>query len=330
MWAVASLPLADVGSFVHAVGTFFSSLAGISWGSLLLGMACFAVYISARTRAWFHALRAAYPGEPIRWRRLWGAYWATYAVNSVIPFRGGEVIRLVLGKASVPNSSYPAIGASFFVEHVYDASFALITLPFAFSQGVFPKPPDFSKLGAFDLSFLAGHPRFALFVLTVIAGVGLAAFAVLSARVAAFWTRVRQGLTILADHRRYIREVWLVQLGGTVFRVAAYWSFLDAFHIGGSVRNVLLVIAINTLSTALPLTPGGAGVQQALLIKVFASKAAPATVAAYSVGQQIAIATLSVAIGFGALLLIFNFRSFGQALREVRAIHEAEQQPGSA
>jgi uncharacterized membrane protein YbhN (UPF0104 family) len=326
--AVAPLPVADIDSFVHAVGRFFSSLAGISWGSLILGLACFAVYISARTRAWFHALRAAYPGERIQWRRLWGAYWATYAVNNVIPFRGGEAIRLVLGKASVPNSSYPAIAASFFVEHVYDASFALVTLPFAFSQGVFPKPPDFSKLGAFDLSFLAGHPRFALFLLTAIAAAGLAGFAVLSARVAAFWARVRQGLSILWDRRRYLREVWLVQLGGTVFRIAAYWSFLDAFHIGGSVRNVLLVIAINTLSTALPLTPGGAGVQQALLIKVFAASASPATVAAYSVGQQIAIASLSVAIGFAALLLIFNFRSFGQALREVRAIHEAEQQPG--
>ena len=41
-------------------------------------------------------------------------------------------------------------------------------LTFAFTQGVFPKPPDFSKLGAFDLSFFAAHPRFTLFLLTVL------------------------------------------------------------------------------------------------------------------------------------------------------------------
>jgi uncharacterized membrane protein YbhN (UPF0104 family) len=322
------LPVADFGSLLRGVDNFFSSLANIGWGRLLAGLGCFAIYISVRTRAWFQAVRAAYPTQRIELRRLWGAYWATYAVNNVIPFRGGEAIRLVLGKTSVPGSSYPAIAASFLVEHVFDASLAVFTLSFAFTQGVFPRPPDFSKLGAFDLSFLAGHPRVTLFLLTAIAVAGLAVFAVLSARVAAFWARVRQGLVILADRRRYFRQVWLLQLGGTLFRFAAYWNFLDAFHIGGSVRNVTLVTAINTISTALPLTPGGAGVQQALLIRVFASSASAATVAAYSVGQQIAIATLSVVIGFGALLFLFRFRSFGQALRETRAAHHAHQRPG--
>ncbi len=51
--------------------------------------------------------------------------------------------------------------------------------------------------------------------------------------------------------------------------------------------------------------------------------------AAYSVGQQIAIAALSVAIGFGALLFLFRFRSFGQALRETRAAHQAHKRPGA-
>ena len=37
-------------------------------------------------------------------------------------------------------------------------------LTFAFTQGVFPKPPDFANLGAFDLSFFAGHLRFTLFL----------------------------------------------------------------------------------------------------------------------------------------------------------------------
>jgi uncharacterized membrane protein YbhN (UPF0104 family) len=318
------LPLADISSFFSAVGKFFSSLAGLNWASLLLALLCFALYISARTRAWFHAMRAAYPEERFEWRRLWGAYWATYGVNNVVPVRGGEVIKLFLTKTSVPNSSYPAIAASFLVEHVFDASLAVFTLTFAFTQGVFPKPPDFSKLGAFDLSFFFGHPRFALFFLTALGILVLIGFAVLSSRVRAFWARIRQGWTILFDRRRYFREVWLVQLGGTVFRFAAYWNFLDAFHIGGSFRNVMLVIAINTIATALPLTPGGAGVQQALLIKVFAGNASAATVAAYSVGQQIAIAALSVGIGFFAIFFIFKFRSFREVLQAGKEAHEAD------
>ena len=126
----------------------------------------------------------------------------------------------------------------------------------------------------------------------------LVAFALLSARVRAFWARVRQGLTIVFDRRRYVREVWLVQLGGWCFRFLAFWMLLEAFNVGGSVRNVLLVLGVNAVAALVPFTPGGAGVQQALLAKVFSGTAAGATVAAYSVGQQIAIAALTFGIGF--------------------------------
>ena len=89
----------------------------------------------------------------------------------------------------------------------------------------------------------------------------------------AFWARVRQGLTILRDRRRYFREVWLVQLGAWCFRFTAFWFLLDAFNIGGSVKNVLLVLGVNAVAAAVPFTPGGAGVQQAFLVKVFAGTA---------------------------------------------------------
>src|SRR3954452_24474773 len=117
---------------------------------------------------------------------------------------------------------------------------AIPILVFAFSQGAFPKPPDFSKLPAFDLAFFASHPRFLLFLLTALGIAALVAFALLSVRVRAFWARVRQGFTILRDRRRYFREVWLVQLGGWGFRFSAFWFLLEAFNVGGSVRNVLL------------------------------------------------------------------------------------------
>jgi uncharacterized membrane protein YbhN (UPF0104 family) len=197
-------------------------------------------------------------------------------------------------------------------------------LAFAFSQGVFPKPPDFASLNAFDLSFLAGHPRFTLFLLTVLAVLGLIGFALLSRRVRAFWARVRQGVTILRDRRRYLREVFAVQFAGWLCRFTAFWFLLDAFNIGGSVRNVLLVLGVNAVAAAVPFTPGGAGVQQAFLVKVFAGTAAASTVAAYSVGQQIAIAAFCLGLGFVALVTIFRFRSFRDVIAAGRADREAE------
>jgi len=312
-------------SFFDAVDQFLSNLAAVHWGQLILALALFTVYLSFRSRASFNILRAAYPRERIRWREIWGAYFAGYGFNAVIPARGGDVVRLFLTKTSVPHSSYPAVAASFAVELIYDAVVGSLILLFAFTQGVFPKPPDFAKLNAFDLSYFAQHPRFTLFLVTFLAIAALAGFALLSVRAKAFWARVRQGFTILRDRRRYIREVFAVQLGGWCFRFAAFWFLLEAFRVGGSVRNVLLVLGVNAVSAAVPFTPQGAGVQQALLVKVFKGSASTSTVAAYSVGQQIAIGALTFGIGFASIAVIFKARSFKEVIqrgREDRASDE--------
>jgi uncharacterized membrane protein YbhN (UPF0104 family) len=287
-------------SFFDAIDKFFASLAAVHWGPLLLALSAFFVYLTLRARASYNILRAAYPDGDFRFLAIWGSYWAGYGFNNVIPARGGDVIRLFLTKTSIPGSSYSAVAAAFAVEAGFDLSIAVVVLTFAFSQGVFPKPPDFSQLNAFDLSFFAQHPQ--------------------------FWARVRQGLTIIFDRRRYFRQVWLVQLCGWLFRFTAFWFLLEAFNIGGSVRNVLLVLGVNAVAAVVPFTPGGAGVQQALLVKVFASTAAADVVAAYSVGQQVAIAAFSFAVGFTALVFVFKIRSFKEVIqrgREDRAADKA-------
>jgi uncharacterized membrane protein YbhN (UPF0104 family) len=210
------------------------------------------------------------------------------------------------------------VAATFAVELIFDVVMGSLMLAFAFTQGAFPKPPDFSKIPAFDLQFFASHPKFTLFFLTAL-GVGtLIGFAVLSIRIQAFWRRVRQGLTILYDRHRYLREAFGVQLAGWAFRFTAFWFMLEAFNVGGSVKNVLLVLGVNAVGAAVPFTPQGAGVTQALLVRVFKGTAAGATVAAYSVGQQIAIAALTFALGFAALIFIFRVRSFREVIERGR------------
>jgi uncharacterized membrane protein YbhN (UPF0104 family) len=316
-------PPADIGesfrSFFDAVDSFVSNVAAVGLGPLLISLACFTVYLTLRARASFNILRAAYPTEPIRFREIWGAYFAGYGFNAVIPARGGDVVRLFLTKTSIPRSSYPAVAASFVVELGFDIAMGSLILIFAFTQGVFPKPPDFADLNAFDLSYLAQHPRFTLFLLTALAVAVFVGFALLSVRVKAFWERVKQGFTILRDRRRYFREVFAVQFAGWLFRFAAFWALLEAFNVGGSVENVLLVLGVNAVSAAVPFTPQGAGVQQALLAKVFSGTAAGSTVAAYSVGQQIAIGALTFAIGFTALWFIFRMRSFKEVVARGKA-----------
>jgi len=307
-------------SFFSSAGTFFSQLAGLSWLSLLLGLTLYAGYLLLRSRALFNAVRAAYPGVTVRWRDVWGAYMVGYAVNNVFPLGGGNIAQLFLTRISIPPSTYPTVAAALSTGVLFDWFMGLLVMGFAFTQGVFPKPPDFSKLPAFDISFFASHMRFTLFFLTVLAIAFLVGFALLSAKVRAFWQRIRLGLTILSDRRRYGREMCRWQFASWIARFAAYWALLDAFHIGGSVRNALLVLAVQVVASVFPFTPGGAGVQQALLLQIFGGP----YVAAFSVGQQIATAALSTVLGFGALVFIFRFKSFKQVMARAREHRRAE------
>ena len=313
-------------SFSDSVTSFFDNVAAIQLLPLLAGLIFFGLNLTLRSRAYFHALRAAYPAEHIRWRDIWAAYVAAVGFNGVVPIRGGDVIKLFLVKTSVRNSSYATVASAFTVEAIFDLFAGLCVLLFAFSQGVFPKPPDFSKIPAFDLQFFASNPHFTLFAVTVLAVLILVAFALLSRKVKAFWARIRQGVTIVFDRRRYFREVFLVQFAGWLCRFAAIWFLLDAFNIGGSLQNTLLVFGVNAVAGFVPFTPGGAGVQQALLVQVFASAAPAATVAAYSVGQQVATAVFTLALGFGALFFVFRITSFKEVIRRGKEDRAAEKE----
>jgi uncharacterized protein (TIRG00374 family) len=316
----------SVSSFLHAAGQFFSDLAAVHWLALLVGLAFFALNLTLRSRAFFNSLRAAYPAVRFQWRRVWGAYFAAVGFNNVVPARGGDVIKLFLTRSSIPGSRYPTVAAAFFVESIFDACVGVLVLIFAFTQGVFPKPPDFAKLSSFDISYLAVNFHLTLFLITALGVLALVAFALLAERAKAFWSRVRQGVTILSDRPRYLREVVVLQALGWICRFVAFWFLLDAFRVGGSVKNVLLVFAVNQVAGAVPFTPGGAGVQQALLVKVFATSAPTAVVAAYSVGQQLAIALFTALVGLGAVVFIFRFRSFREVLHAGRASREAERE----
>lgn len=321
--------LAGVGdslrSFGSGVEAFVSNLAAVSWGYLALGLALHGAFLGLYSRAWFRVIRAAYPAERVRWRNLWAAYMAGWGLNSVIPARAGDVARLYLARQSVPNSSYPALASSYLVEALFVSVAGLFVLGYALTQGVFPDLPDLPGLAVFDIGFLARNPDFALFALTALIVVALGLIAVLSVRVRAFWARTRQGLTILGDRRRYAREVVSLQLAGWFARFGSFWCLLEAFQIGASLRNTLLVMAVQSISTLVPFTPGGAGAQQALIAVVFGGVAGGSAVAAYAVGQQLSLAAFNVGVGMLGLALVFrttDWRSLVRRGREDRTSDE--------
>jgi uncharacterized membrane protein YbhN (UPF0104 family) len=315
-----------ISHFFHGAGTFFSQLTDLRWIPLLLAMALYAVYLLLRSRGLVAALRAAYPHETVRWRDVWGAYMVGYAISNVVPLGGGNLVQLFLTRTRIRRASYPTVAAALYTGLIFDWLAGIAVMCFAFTQGVFPKPPSFAKLPAFDISFFAANMRFTLFVLTLLGIAFMVAFALLSARVKAFWIRVRQGFTILSDRRRWRREMCSWQLASWVARFFSYWALLDAFHIGGSVRNALLVLGVQVVASVFPFTPGGVGVQQAMLVTIFAHNR---YVASFAVGQQIATIVISVILGFASLLLIFRLRSFREVMRVAREHRRQEDDDGA-
>jgi uncharacterized membrane protein YbhN (UPF0104 family) len=313
------MPAADLASsfnsFFNAAASFFGHLSDIRWTPFAVALGFLLAMQLCRAWAWRNVLHAAYPGTRLVFPRLAAACLAGAGINAIVPARAGDVTKVFLVKRQIPDSSYPAVTSSFLVQTVFDTTAGVLVLLYAITQGLLPEPPRLPHLPAFEISFWANHPR----TLLIVIGALLLAIAVgiyfLAHRVRAFWARVRQGLIILTEPRRYLREVAAWQGVGWLCRFGAFWFFLEAFGIGGSVGNVMLVMSVQAISTIVPFTPGGAGAQQALLVATLQGPSR-AAVLSYSVGTQIAMAAWSVVLGFAAILLAFGTTDWRGLIRQ--------------
>jgi uncharacterized membrane protein YbhN (UPF0104 family) len=320
---------ADLGSnleaFFNAATQFFGDLSEIRWTPFAIALGFLAAMQIARAWAWRNVLRAAYPKAQLPFLPLAAACLAGAGINAIIPARAGDVTKVFLVKRQIPGSSYPAVTSSFFVQSVFDTSVGILVLFYAIARGLLPKPPQLPDLPAFEISFWADHPRtLAIVVVALLVTLAIAIF-VLGRRVKRFWDRVKQGVAILTKPRRYLREVALWQGVGWLCRFAAFWFFLEAFRIGGSVSNVLVVMSVQAIANVIPFTPGGAGAQQALLAATLTGPSR-SVVLAFSVGTQIAMAAWSVVLGFGAILLVFRTTDWRGLIKQAQ--DEADREEG--
>jgi uncharacterized membrane protein YbhN (UPF0104 family) len=81
----------------------------------------------------------------------------------------------------------------------------------------------------------------------------------------------------------------------------------------------LLVQVTQSLSTILPLTPAGIGTEQGLLVYVFSGKASASKVLSFSVGMKVALMTVNLVLGFGAIALMLRTIRWRSVLAEPEA-----------
>ncbi|MGH2994483.1 MAG: lysylphosphatidylglycerol synthase domain-containing protein [Solirubrobacterales bacterium] len=319
----------SVDSFLRAAEAFFLNLAAIGWGGFAAALLLWTGMLLARSHGWANALRGAYPRTRVDERFITASFLAGAGFNAILPARVGDAIKILLAKKSIPGSSYPAVASSFAVLAPFDTGIGICVLIYALTLGLLPALPRIDDLPAFDIAFWAEHPELLMFFLTVLGIGAVVLFVVLARRAEAFWEHLKQGVVILRSPRRYLAEVASWQMVGWLCRFASFWFFLEAFHIGGSVENVLVVMAVESVAKALPFTPGGAGAQQALLVATLAGPSA-AAVLSFSVGQTIAVAAWAALLGFISLAVVFRITDWRRLLRDGRAAQAGAERAGAS
>ena len=313
-----------MGHFLHAVGVFFHHLAAVKWQFLGYALGCHVVKLLFRAGAWRAIVDAAYPDARLKYRSALGAYVAGVGVNSVVPARGGDVVKLYLVKGRIEGGTYATLAPTLIVETLFDSVTAGIVIAWALASGVLPTHEIYSRIPTVDWKFLLRNEHYTLIALGVVLAVAVVGFFLLRRRVAEFRERVRRGFAILGDRPRFLRSVIAPQTVSWFFRVASLYFFLEAFGVHASIHNALLALVVDSLATLFPATPGGAGTKQGLTEFLFRGRGASHTLLlAFSVGMNIAITIANLLMGLAAIGLMARTLSF----KKLRLRARAEEQP---
>jgi uncharacterized membrane protein YbhN (UPF0104 family) len=227
-------------------------------------------------------------------------------VNAIVPARGGDVVKLYIAKHRIEGASYPTLASSLVVETLFDFVVASLLVVWALQQGVLPGLDVIPRLPEIDWLYLFQHPTVAAIVgaVALVAGFVFGIWA--ARRIDAFRTRVAQGFAILRPPRRYLRGVVSWQALDWAFRLASLYFFLRAFGLPATVYNAFVAQVAQSLSTVVPLTPGGVGTEQALLVYVFSGKAPASAVLSFSIGLKFVLVVVNVVLGFAAIAVMLR------------------------
>jgi|SRR5579864_528716 len=294
-----------MGAFFHALRVFGDHLAAVRWELLALALGLHLVRLLLRAVAWRTILRAAYPGERVRFRSVFGAYVAGVGVNSVAPARSGDVVKLLLIKHRVSESSYATLAPTLIAETVFDFFVAGGLIVWALSIGALPTHQVYSRLPSVDWKFFLRHEQATGIALLVLFAAAVIGFAIFAEHGGELRERLRRGFAIFGDRRRLLLGVVLPQALSWGFRLASVYEFLRAFGVPAGLHNALLVMVVDSLATLFPATPGGAGTKQGLIVFLFRRTGISKTaLLAFSVGVNVALTVFNLVLGLTAIYLM--------------------------
>src|SRR5262249_29900854 len=120
--------------------------------------------------------------------------------------------------------------------------------------------------------------------------------------------RGEEGGAVLSEPRRYLAKVLLPEIGAWLSKVAVIAVFLAAYGIPATFHTVMTVAGGNSLANVVSVTPGGAGVNQAVNSATLTRENVDReTALAYSAGQQLITTAWNVLLAVLLVALVFGW-----------------------
>jgi uncharacterized membrane protein YbhN (UPF0104 family) len=300
-----------LGDIADWFGSMIDGVLSISPWYLLLGCAFQCGQTLLNSVAWRGVLQAAYPDKHVLQSEISAGYAGGVALNSMLPGQAGTVTYLALFRASIPGSSVTTIASGAVVQ----AIFWSLVGGLVYLVLLLDRPESFTvELGAVA-DWIGAHR--VLSVLLAAAAVALVVMMVLIVRrrLRRQWEQMGQGAAILSTPRRYLSRVVLFQALSYTCRLGVNSTFLVAYDIPWSVRNLFIVISASSLAAVVSVAPGGIGATTAVLLVALGGQASQAEITSYSVGQQSATMLANITLGLVLMSKVFGWDATRSVLK---------------
>jgi uncharacterized membrane protein YbhN (UPF0104 family) len=292
----------------------WDALSEISLQYLIAGFALQTVQTTLTAFGWFAILRAGYPNGGVLYRQVLAAYAAGVALNGFLPANIGTFVMLLMFVAMIPGANLPGVLGGMVVQKIFFTVAGTFVYLYLF----------LSVPGSFELQLGGPHDHPVLWIMIIAGGALLIVILgrIFWRKLRGLWEKAKEGGAILARPGDYFLLVALPSFGAWLAKLGVTAVFLAGYGIPVTFHTIMSVIGGNSLANTVSVTPGGAGVNQAVNVVALKGDTDSATATAYSVGQQLAVTTWN--IGFAVVFVVLAFGWTGGRLLVTQSYTDAK------
>lgn len=310
--AVVALALLVVDAIGVPVGKwisdFFKQLGEIPVSAIVGAVALDTVQTVFAALSWLTILRAAFPGTRIPFRPILASYALAVGLNGFLVGNIGTWVMLVMFGTLIAGATFAAIMSGFFVQKIPFTVLSAASYVYLFAT--------VNGALSFESNFISAHPWGTVVLL------GLVVVAVVLV-VRRYWSRmdrlreqIASGGAVLGQPRRFVVGVVLPQVVSYGARLGIVAVFLGAYSIPVTFHTTVAVTTANSISKSVNVTPGSAGVTQALNVVVLQDVTSKSNATAYSAGQQLIITAWDALFAMGLVAWAFGWAGGRDLVRQ--------------